>query len=98
MFCFELSEFRDFVSFGDKDVGGFLFFILFKERLLVIKFSDTVVISRCFSKVSLCHFKILLPPVWQKPLQYCKVISLQLIKINEKKIKFFFLQGLVEEV
>ena len=25
--------------------------------------------------------------VWQKPLQYCKVISLQLIKINEKKWK-----------
>ena len=25
--------------------------------------------------------------VWQKPLQYCKVISLQLIKINEKKDK-----------
>ena len=24
--------------------------------------------------------------VWQKPLQYCKVISLQLIKTNEKKI------------
>ena len=23
--------------------------------------------------------------VWQKPLRYCKVISLQLIKINEKK-------------
>ena len=23
--------------------------------------------------------------VWQKPLQYCKGISLQLIKINEKK-------------
>ena len=23
--------------------------------------------------------------VWQKPLQYCKVISLQLIEINEKK-------------
>ena len=23
--------------------------------------------------------------IWQKPLQYCKVISLQLIKINEKK-------------
>ena len=22
--------------------------------------------------------------VWQKPLQYCKVISLQVIKINEK--------------
>ena len=25
--------------------------------------------------------------IWQKPLQYCKVISLQLIKINGKKIK-----------
>ena len=25
--------------------------------------------------------------VWQKPLQYCKVISLQLIKINVKKEK-----------
>ena len=25
--------------------------------------------------------------VWQKPLQYCKVISLQLIKINGKKLK-----------
>ena len=25
--------------------------------------------------------------VWQKPLQYYKVISLQLIKINENKIK-----------
>ena len=25
--------------------------------------------------------------VWQKSLQYCKVISLQLIKINEKKKK-----------
>ena len=25
--------------------------------------------------------------VWQKPLQYCKVISLQLIKINGKKRK-----------
>ena len=23
--------------------------------------------------------------VWQNPLQYCKVVSLQLIKINEKK-------------
>ena len=27
--------------------------------------------------------------VWQKPLQYCKVISLQLIKINEKNKNFF---------
>ena len=26
--------------------------------------------------------------VWQKPLQYCKVISLQLIKINGKKTGF----------
>ena len=25
--------------------------------------------------------------IWQKPLQYCKVISLQLIKINENKTK-----------
>ena len=25
--------------------------------------------------------------VWQKPLQYCKVISFQLMKINEKKKK-----------
>ena len=25
--------------------------------------------------------------IWQKPLQYCKVISLQLIKINGKKVK-----------
>ena len=25
--------------------------------------------------------------IWQKPLQYCKVISFQLIKINEKKKK-----------
>ena len=30
--------------------------------------------------------------VWQKPLQYCKVISLQLIKINEKKKKKRILQ------
>ena len=28
--------------------------------------------------------------VWQKPLQYCKVISLQLIKINEKKKKEWY--------
>ena len=26
--------------------------------------------------------------VWQNPLQYCKVISLQLIKINEEKNRF----------
>ena len=26
--------------------------------------------------------------VWQKPLQYCKVINLQLIKIDGKKIKY----------
>ena len=25
--------------------------------------------------------------IWQKPLQYCKVIRLQIIKINEKKKK-----------
>ena len=28
--------------------------------------------------------------VWQKPLEYCKVVSLQLIKINEKKKKKLF--------
>ena len=27
--------------------------------------------------------------LWQKPLQYCKVISLQLIKINGKKKKLW---------
>ena len=34
--------------------------------------------------------------VWQKPLQYCKVISLQLIKINGKKffkINYHFKKG-----
>ena len=31
----------------------------------------------------LIHFN-----VWPKPLQYCKVVSLQLIKINEKKWKW----------
>ena len=30
---------------------------------------------------------LILVNVWQKPLQYCKVISLQLIKINGKKTK-----------
>ena len=28
--------------------------------------------------------------VWQKPLQYFKVISLQLIKINEKKLFYYY--------
>ena len=32
--------------------------------------------------------------VWQKLLQYCKVISLQLIKINEKKKKKEYWSGL----
>ena len=43
--------------------------------------------------------------VWQKTLQYCKVISLQLIKINGKKIQIGVVGvikkyplGLVEEV
>ena len=31
--------------------------------------------------------------VWQKPIQYCKVISLQLIKINEKKTHFWSILG-----
>ena len=30
---------------------------------------------------------LILVKVWQKPLQYCKVISLQLIKINGKKME-----------
>ena len=33
--------------------------------------------NTCKPMADSCH-------VWQKPLQYCKVISLQLIKINEK--------------
>ena len=32
-----------------------------------------------------CKSMLIHVTVWQKPLQYCKVISLQLIKINEKK-------------
>ena len=32
--------------------------------------------------------------VWQKPLQYCKVISLQLIKINGKKKIFVMMRVL----
>ena len=31
--------------------------------------------------------------VWQKPVQYCKVISLELIKINEKKKKDFYFKN-----
>ena len=36
--------------------------------------------------------------VWQKPLQYCKVISLQLIKINEekKRVKKYFKAVILE--
>ena len=37
-------------------------------------------VNTCKSMADSCHVN-----VWQKPLQYCKVISLQLIKINEKK-------------
>ena len=38
--------------------------------------------------------------VWQKPLQYCKVISLQLIKINEKKffLSFYYLNNFFSSV
>ena len=35
--------------------------------------------------------------VWQKPPQYCKVISLQLIKINEKKKKEYGKTCLVDK-
>ena len=34
--------------------------------------------------------------VWQKPLQYCKVISLQLIKINEKKFLRKYINKLID--
>ena len=34
--------------------------------------------------------------IWQKPLQYCKVISLQLIKINEKKLYSYWPQVLLK--
>ena len=48
--------------------------------------------SRVFSNTTIQKHQFLNPwlihvNVWQKPLQYCKVISLQLIKINEKKRK-----------
>ena len=31
-----------------------------------------------------CKSRVIHVNVWQKPLQYCKIISLKLIKINEK--------------
>ena len=41
------------------------------------------------NKVEVFSTRSLWVNVWQKPLQYCKVISLQLIKINgKKKYKF----------
>ena len=36
--------------------------------------------------------------VWQNPLQYCKVISLQLIKINEKKDTFLYSNSSTQNV
>ena len=36
--------------------------------------------------------------VWQNPLQYCKVISLQLIKINEKKKKENYMAGAAKQL
>ena len=36
--------------------------------------------------------------VWQKPLQYCKVISLQLIKINKLKLACIRLKQLVYSI
>ena len=35
--------------------------------------------------------------VWQNPLQYCKVISLQLIKINEKEKSYSLKKNCNEE-
>ena len=40
-------------------------------------------------KINLVIFKEFHVNVWRKPLQYCKVICLQLIKISEKKKKEF---------
>ena len=40
--------------------------------------------SKCALKV---FYWLIHVNVWQKTLQYCKVISFQLIKINEKKQK-----------
>ena len=45
-------------------------------------FSNTTIEKHQFLNPWLIHVN-----VWQKPPQYCKVISLQLIKINEKKKK-----------
>ena len=38
--------------------------------------------------------------VWQKPLQYCKVVCLQLIKINGKKkdLCLRFLKGMIRSI
>ena len=44
--------------------------------------------GRGFRMGNTCPWLILVN-VWQKPLQYCKVISLQLIKINEKKYSHY---------
>ena len=40
---------------------------------------------------------LILVNVWEKPLQYCKVISLQLIKINEKKCPMVRITGVQTE-
>ena len=45
--------------------------------------SDAVVLYVC---MYICTY-VCFVNVWQNPLQYCKVSSLQLIKINGKKIK-----------
>lgn len=51
MFCFELSELRLCLSFRDEDVDCSMFFILFKEILLLTKVSDTVIICNCFTVI-----------------------------------------------
>ena len=63
------------------------------EKCLVSSLAHFLIGSFIFLELSfrscLCIFEInpLSVSVWQKPLQYCKVISLQLIKINGKKLK-----------
>ena len=50
----------------------------------ILELSDNVCTLKRYVNPWLIHVN-----VWQKPLQYCKVISLQLIKINGEKKKVF---------
>ena len=60
------------------------FFKNSKSGRWVIEDPAVIYVGECFAYIKpwLIHVN-----VWQKPLQYCKVINLQLIKINEKEKK-----------